>query len=39
MSGRLIGPKSWDRSVGILRPSGKSVAVLGTVLGVWMIIY
>ena len=39
MSGRLIDPKSWNLSVGILRPSGQSVAVLGTVLGVWVIIY
>ena len=38
--GRLIGSKSWNRSVGIfLDPFVQSIAVLGTVLGVWMIIY
>ena len=35
MSGRLIGPKSWNRIIGIfLYPFVQSVAVLGTVLGV-----
>ena len=35
MSGRLIGPKSWNRNVEIfLDPFVQSVAVLGTVLGV-----
>ena len=40
---RLIGPKSWNRSVEIfgefLRPICAIRTVLGTVLGVWMIIY
>ena len=35
MSGRLIGPESWNRNVGIfLDPFEQSVATLGTVLGV-----
>ena len=35
MSGRLIGPKSWNRNVGIfLDPFVQFVAVLGIVLGV-----
>ena len=40
VSGRLIGSKSWNRSVGIFEdPFVQPVVVLGTVLGVWMIIY
>ena len=35
MSGRLIGPKSGNRNVGIfLDPFVQSVVVLGTILGV-----
>ena len=35
MSGRLIGPKSWNRRVeNFLDPFVQSVAVLGTFLGV-----
>ena len=35
MSGRLIGPKSWNRNVRIfLDPFVQSVAILGTVLDV-----
>ena len=40
VSGRLIGSNSWNRSVGnFLDPFVQSVAVLGAVLGVWVIIY
>ena len=35
MSGRWIGPKSWNQTVRIfLDPFVQSVAILGTVLGV-----
>ena len=39
MSGRLISPNLGTEVLEFLRPSGQSVAVLGTVLGVWVIIY
>ena len=40
VSGRLIGSNSWNRSIGnFLNPFVQSVAVLGAVLGVWVIIY
>ena len=38
LNGRLIGPKSWNRSVGIYETHLQSVSVLGAVLGVGVII-
>ena len=38
VSGRLIGPKSWNRNVGIMRPIWTVRKSLGTVLGICVVI-